>query len=228
MTRVRRQSASQAVYLLLREDIIRGRFLPLERLYEQALTQTLQVSRTPLREALRKLEIGGFVNQLPTGGLIVAGIDVADVRNLYLIRSVLESLVAREAAEKATPADVMRLRDVVVRMELLAQYPEEAVRLGGEFHGELASIANNPRCDEILAQVRAHLERYWALTVFQDSPRAVTAAGEHQTIVDAIAAGDGTQAEAAMRRHILSGSENVADGVRQHIARLNNKERKVG
>jgi DNA-binding GntR family transcriptional regulator len=220
MARVRRESASDSVYKLLRADIIEGHYAPLQRLYEPELAAILNISRTPLREALRKLEADGFVDKLPTGGMRVAGIDAGDVADLYQIRSLLEGLVAKQAAERATPEDIDKLRAVVSQMKLLTAYPDEVIRLGAQFHGLLAQIAQNPRCDELVGQIRRHLQRYWALTVFSDTPRRAEAIDEHTIVVDAIASGDGDRAELTMRQHSLAGADNVVLGVRRHLERL--------
>jgi DNA-binding GntR family transcriptional regulator len=216
--RIQRESASDVVYKLLRTDIIQGRYLPLQRLYEPEVARTFEVSRTPLREALKKLETEGFVERRRAGGLVVAPIDADDVASLYLIRSLLEGEVARQAAEKATPADILELRNLISQMALLApDHPKEATEVGHRFHSKLAQIANNPRCDEIVAHVMRLLERYWALTVLMDAPRRSIAVDEHRKIIDAVAAHDPDRAEADMRSHIVAGSANVVDGVRRHL-----------
>jgi DNA-binding GntR family transcriptional regulator len=216
--RIQRESASDAVYKLLRTDIIQGRYSPLQRLYEPEVARRFEVSRTPLREALKKLESEGFVERIPAGGLIVAPIDEDDVASLYLIRSLLEGLVARQAAEKATPPDILQLRSLISQMDLLnATHPEEATAVGHRFHSKLAEIADNRRCDEIVANVRRQLERYWMLTVVHDAPRRSVAVDEHRNIIEAVAAHDPDRAESAMRVHIVAGSANVVEGVRRHL-----------
>ncbi|WP_454044699.1 GntR family transcriptional regulator, partial [Cellulosimicrobium sp. Marseille-Q8652] len=102
----RRQSGARAVYDLLRTRIIDGTLAPGARLTEPVLSAQLGVSRTPVREALRLLQAEALVVELPTGGVRVAALDLADARRVYEVRARLEGLLARDACERAGPDDV--------------------------------------------------------------------------------------------------------------------------
>ncbi len=200
--RVRRESAGQAIYRLLRDAVIQRRLAPSTRLLEPELAVSLSVSRTPVREALRLLEAEGYVERLPGGGLVVAGIDPQDVRELYDVRLTLEMMVARQAAQRATVHDVHALIDLVDRLSRLTLEPEEALRLGDVFHDHLAQLAGNRRCQEMVHHMRNHIDRYRAAGSLAAPGRVERAAAEHRRVVEAIAQGNPVGAARAMRAHI--------------------------
>jgi len=199
----RRVSGAQVVYSALRERIASHELAPGARLHETELAASLSVSRTPLREALRMLLAEGLVDQLPTGGMVVAPLDPADMRELYVVRAALEGVVAREAAERRTDDDIVELGGLIDQMCLLLEYPSEVLRLGQRFHGRLLEISGNRRCDQLLRQLRGHLARYQTITASVD-PRRHEALAEHRGIVDAVRDRDADAAEALMRAHVMA------------------------
>jgi len=220
---IRRESAGQAIYQVLRDQIIEGKIRPFTRLREPELAVRLSVSRTPLREALRHLDAEGFVERLPTGGVMVAGIDPDDIRDLFSVRAVLEGHLVREVAARASAQDVAELYRLLDRMDKLEAYPEDVIRVGFDFHDRLAMMAGNRRCRGILRQTRQHIDRYWAVTTANKPDRVRVISDEHRRVVDAIRDGDPARAEAAMQAHIGTGAavcieaatievERIADG----------------
>ncbi len=203
---IRRESAGQAIYQVLRDQIIEGKLRPFTRLREPELAVRLSVSRTPLREALRHLDAEGFVERLPTGGVMVAGIDPDDIRDLFSVRAVLEGHLVREVAAHASARDVAELYQFLDRMDKLQAYPEEVIRMGLDFHDCLAMMAGNRRCREILRQIRRHIDRYWAVTTANRPDRVRAVSDEHRRVVDAIRDGDPVRAEAAMQAHLGMGA----------------------
>ncbi|WP_164545154.1 GntR family transcriptional regulator [Antribacter gilvus] len=202
----RRQSGARAVYELLRERIIAGTLAPGERLTEPLLSGSLGVSRTPLREALRLLQAEGLVDELPTGGVRVAPLNLADARRVSAVRARLEGLLTAEACERATPEDVARLHRLVDLMAAVRGHEEEVLRLGAQFHGEIERMADNAWCSALLRQIRGHVDRYRLLAARR---RAGTTdhVDEHRAVAGAIGRGDPAAAEAAMRAHIERSAE---------------------
>ncbi|WP_265522951.1 GntR family transcriptional regulator [Oerskovia flava] len=196
-----RQSGARAVYELLRERIITGTLAPGERLTEPVLAATLGVSRTPVREALRLLQAEALVVELPTGGVRVAPLDVADARRVYDVRARLEGLLARDACERAARADVARLARLVDLMDVVRDHDEEVLRVGGQFHREIEALADNAWCSALLRQIRGHVDRYRALAA-RERVGTTDHVDEHRAVADAIAAGDPDEAERVMRAHI--------------------------
>lgn len=198
---LRRQSGAHAVYELMRARIISGEFSPGARLTEPELASVLGVSRTPIREALRLLTAEGLVDQLPTGGCRVAPLDLADIRRVYDIRGRLEGLTARDACLRMTEADLRALSRLLDLMHRLRGDEAEVLRLGREFHGRIGEIAGNRWCDQLLHQIRGHVDRYRALAT-REPGRPDHAVAEHQIIFDALASGDPDRAEQTMREHV--------------------------
>ena len=199
----RRVSGAQVVYTTLHDRITSLQLAPGTRLHETELAASLAVSRTPLREALRMLLADGLVRQLPTGGVVVAPLDPEEMRDLYEVRSVLEGVVAREACDRLTDADLAELEALVDQMSRLVDYPAEMLRLGNAFHARLLSAAGNRYAEQMLRLLRGHLQRYQALTATID-PRRREAFGEHSGILEALRARDAGLAETRMREHVLA------------------------
>ncbi len=216
---IRRQSAGEAIHRLLRDAVIQRRLAPATRLLEPELAESLSVSRTPVREALRLLEAEGFVERLPGGGLVVARIDPRDVRELYEVRLALETMVVRQAAQRATVHDVHALIDWLDRLSRLSLEPEEALRHGDVFHDHLAQLAGNRRCQEMIHHMRGHIDRYRAAGSLAAPERVTRAWAEHRRVADAIAQGNPAKAARAMQAHIRAEAQACIDAVdREHRA----------
>lgn len=205
---VRRQSGSEAVHDVLRQQIISGALAPGDRLTELDLAANLGVSRTPIREALRLLLGEQLVERRATGGFRVAPLYTADVRGIYDVRALLEGLMAQDACQRMTEADLTTLRRQIERMSLLRDHEDEVVKLGREFHGQIEQLGSNRWCVQLLQQIRGHIDRF--RTVSTRAPgRAAEAAEEHQKIYDALASGDADAAGEAMREHVYRSAEST-------------------
>ncbi|RXR27046.1 GntR family transcriptional regulator [Oerskovia turbata] len=198
---VRRQSGARAVYELLRSRIIDGSLAADTRLTEPVLAAQLGVSRTPVREALRLLQAEALVVEQPTGGVRVAPLAVNDLHRVYDVRARLEGLLARDACERAQPADVARLSRLVDLMDTVRDHEDEVLRIGAQFHGEIATLADNRWCSELLRQIRGHVDRYRSLSA-RERVGTTDHVDEHRAVASAIASGDPDAAERAMREHI--------------------------
>lgn len=203
-----RRSGVQVVYEELHARITRGEIQPGTRLYEPKLARSLEVSRTPLREALRMLSAEGLVEQQPTGGSIVAPLDLDQATELYEVRAVLEGLVARQAAERITDRQVDDLTRQVELMERLVDLEREVLRLGKDFHASLEDIAQNHHCSTLLHQLRGHINRYRALSTHKTG-RTHAAVAEHRHILQTLLSRSPEEAETAMRSHVLSGAKTL-------------------
>ncbi|MFC8732072.1 GntR family transcriptional regulator [Luteimicrobium sp. NPDC057192] len=202
-----RQSGARAVYDVLRTEIIDGTLAPDERLSEPALAARLGVSRTPVREALRRLEAETLVVEQPTGGVRVAPLDVADARRVYEVRGRLEGLLARRAAERvaddaaADSADVARLARLVELMDAVRDHDDEVLRIGAEFHAVVERLADDRLCAALLRQIRGHVDRYRTLAT-RERVGTTAHVDEHRAVARAVVGGDPDAAEDAMRAHI--------------------------
>lgn len=192
-------------YDAIRARILSGAIAPGDRLRETALADEMGLSRTPVREAMRRLEQDGLVEHVPHRGAIVRTLDPQQVTELYLIREVLEGTAARLAAQQASAAEVEALR------ALLATQPGEAEDAGGVeasrrnavFHRAIRDAAHNRFLLRAMEGVTASLALLGPTTLGMPG-RIPEAAAEHAAILEAIAGRDGDAAEAAARAHIRS------------------------
>ncbi|GAA4842787.1 GntR family transcriptional regulator [Luteimicrobium xylanilyticum] len=208
-----RQSGARAVYDVLRTEIIDGTLAPDERLSEPVLAARLGVSRTPVREALRRLEAETLVVEQPTGGVRVAPLDVADARQVYEVRARLEGLLARRAAERVAgldgrpgadesrAEDVERLSRLVDLMDTVRDHDDEVLRIGAEFHAVVERLAEDRLCAALLRQIRGHVDRYRTLAT-RERVGTTAHVDEHRAVARAVVDGDPDAAEDAMRAHI--------------------------
>ena len=199
---VRRESAAQVVYRLLREAVVNHDLAPSSRLLEPELASHLSVSRTPVREALRALEADGFVKRLPNGGLVVAGVDDRDFRELYAIRPALESLAAREAARRATMHNARELISILDESDRMADHLTAVTSLGEKFHRRISEVADNRRAADLLEKVHDHIVRYRLATAVESRERQDSARQEHRRVAESILEGKPGAAERAMRAHV--------------------------
>lgn len=199
--RQRRSSGAHAVYDVLRARIIDGTLAPEARLTEPDLAQSLDVSRTPVREALRLLMAEGLVQQRLTGGMRVAALHTDDLDRIYEIRGRLEGLMARDACVRMDARGRDKLQNLMDLMERMKGVDTAILDLGRQFHGAIAEIADNPWCANLLHQIGGQVDRYRARSTRQPG-RPDEAVAEHRRIFDQVTGGDPDAAEQAMRDHV--------------------------
>lgn len=191
------------VYTRLRAAILDNRLKPGERLVERKLADRLQVSRTPVREAIRMLELEGLVSHLPRSGAVVSQINNSEVLEVYRIRAVLEGLAARMAAERITEGQLQQLAGL---MEVM----ESSISAGGEsgleeahlaFNDAIYKAAGSPRLYGMITSMADFIARY-ARVGYSRPGRAEAAAREHRLLLKALRLHDGDLAERTAREHI--------------------------
>lgn len=182
-------------------DMIRRRLLgPDDRLSERALAARLGMSRTPVREALRRLEGEGMLRRRTDGMLVVPRLDVEEMLEVLQVRRMLEPEAAAAAAGRVPAAEIARLR---VRVQRLAEQaaPDEAERLAIDL--DLHEAIGRHCGNRVLAEVIADLRRRMLFFVVRRVPQRVAAVcGEHLEILDALETGDASAAHDAMERHV--------------------------
>jgi DNA-binding GntR family transcriptional regulator len=199
---------AERVYLGLKQAIADGRVIAGERLREIELAARYGVSRTPVREALKKLQAEGLVTDVPGRGLSVTKPTPDEIMDAYLVREVLEGLAARLAAERATETDRMRLAVVLrqIRDALLAEDTQRAVALSNEFDRALFQATRSPRLSDMIEAARASQGRLLRLSL-QYPGRLTQTAEERAEILQAIQDGDPEAAERATREHLRRARE---------------------
>lgn len=202
----------ELVFESLREAIIQGRLRPGERLMEIQLAEELGVSRTPVREAIRKLELEGLVLMIPRKGAYVSQISMKDIADVFEIRRALEGLAARLAAERATDEEIERLERALVKISEVAEADDlsGAVALDTDFHEELMAASHNPRLSQLVSNLREQIQRF-RLTSLSHPGRVKLAVEEHRKIVDAIAGRDAELAQNLAYEHIENAENSLME-----------------
>ncbi|HEY8426120.1 MAG TPA: GntR family transcriptional regulator [Limnochordales bacterium] len=195
----------ELVFEALREAIITGALKPGERLMEVQLADELGVSRTPVREAIRKLEHEGFVVMIPRKGAYVADISLKDVVEIFDVRTALEALAAQLAAERASDEDLERTERILVEYGECVESGDIArlIEVDTRFHEAIYQMAGNSRLKQMLSLLGEQVMRYRTMTL-SHKPRMRKALEEHRRIVEAIAARDAQRAARLAREHIES------------------------
>lgn len=196
----------------LRDDILEGTFPPGERLIELQLAERYRVGRAAIRAALVELDAEGLVQREANRGAAVRRISVAEAVEITQARAVLEGLIARLAAERASERERDDLRELFADMTQSVEEDDKLAysKLNRELHGALRRIARHRVADDLVANLRnraAHHQFRLALM----PGRAAESLVQHGAIVEAVTAGDGPAAEEAMHAHLAS----VIDVLRQ-------------
>ena len=191
----------ETTYERLCEEIRSGKLPPGSRLRETEIAERLAVSRTPVREAIRRLEADGLVDHLPRSGAVVRKLEYPELMELYEMRTVLEGTAARLAARAASPVELEELVAINDEMRAAAGRPEVVIGLNRQFHKLLLDAARNRFLLRAMATVENTLLILGSSSMAMPD-RAREAVDEHREVLDALLARDGAAAEAAMRRHM--------------------------
>lgn len=210
--------ASDRAYATIRSRILSGELAPGEQLAEEALAESCGVSRTPVRDALRRLEAELLVARSDTQRTFVADWSLDDVADAFELRAILEGRAARLAAARITPAVLDRLRDAnaLVGQAVQQAVPDIAAFLEGnrQFHATLLETANSRRLTALLTTL---IEQpvVWRTAHFYDRASLVRSHDEHNELIAAFQRRDGAWAEAIMTGHILRAYYAYADAHRK-------------
>ncbi len=205
----RRRLVDDATHAL-RDAILRGELAEGERLRQTDLADRLRISRTPIREALGRLQHEGLVELLPQGGVRVTSLDADEAVELYDLREVLDGLAARLAARRPTAAMHAILERAVERMAqaLGDDDPSDWFPAHVAFHDELFRASGHGRLRQLSSVVALSIRRFHPL-LLRTPTRLADACREHHAILDAIVARDGDLAERLARAHIVNAKEIV-------------------
>lgn len=200
------KTIGEMVYGVLREAIVTGAFAPGEWLRQEALAEAIGVSRIPVRTALLQLEAEGLVNFHPHRGARVRTLSTAQIDEIYQLRILLEPYAIRLSMARMTPERVERLRALAHTLDA-GEEGDDLIATRRLFYREAYDAAHNPLLVEIIEELRGHVGRYLlSFRVTHDHPDG------HASLVDHIATGDLTAAEAWLRAHL--------DDVRRSIQKL--------
>ena len=191
------------VFNTLREAILKGDLEPGERLMEIALANRLGVSRTPIREAIRKLELEGLVVMIPRRGAQVASITKKDLQDVLEVRSSLEVLATELACERINAEQLDALKGALNRFEEVLGSGDVSLiaRADVDFHDVIFSSTGNARLVQILNNLREQMYRY-RLEYLKDFSSHARLLEEHRQLMEAIAARDQKNAAMIIKAHI--------------------------
>jgi DNA-binding GntR family transcriptional regulator len=198
------------VFTSLRNAILSGHFKPGERLVEKDLAEQLDISRTPIREALRKLELEGLVAYEPRKGVVVVGVSSEDALEIYLIRAVLEGLAAKLAANKRSEGELSKLKKLLSEMQECIQKDKinKLTTLHANFHNFIAEVSKSPRLYHMIISLHEYVKNFAEIPCYLPG-RLHRGWEEHKEIVDAIDDGNDKKAEYAARNHIMQAKESL-------------------
>lgn len=214
----RSKSLYEQTYQALRASILSGELEPGERLVETQLADQLQVSRTPIREAMRQLQRDSLVIADMSGGLRVTTISMTDAAHLYDCRIALECLSVQEACRNATPEQVAQLESLVTQAEHLASEPDGMAQssrmldLDYKFHRSIAESSGNPWLLTLLDQVFDKMALMRGQTT-RHNPNVLEIRCEHRQIFEAIAQRNEAAAVAAIQSHLTASKARVLQEV---------------
>lgn len=206
------------VFQTLRNAILKGELKPGERLMEIQLAQRLGVSRTPVREALRKLELEGLVIMIPRRGAIVADITVQDLNDVLEVREALEELAVKKACDFATDEHLKALKQAANDFKRCAESEDllGCVEADMQFHEIIYEATNNKRLQQMLLNLREQMYRY-RMEYMKDKRMYKLLIDEHDAIRKAIKKRDKEKAGMVMKTHIINQQEaierNISSGV---------------
>ena len=196
-------SLSDKVFSTLEEEILTGVLQSGETVSENKLSARLGVSRTPIREALRRLEQEGLVRNDPGRGAVILGVTKQDLLDIYEIRIRIEGLAARSAAQSITPEQTAAMKELVELQEFyVSKGDSEKIRdLDSRFHSMIYSFCTSRVLADTLTGLHHRIERFRRMSVV-NSERASRTTSEHRAILEALAAHDSDSAESLLIEHI--------------------------
>lgn len=198
------------VFDKIRSDILNGKYKRGEELVESSIGKELGISRTPVREAIRQLELEGLVQLVPNKGAFVTGIYEKDVRDIYLIRARLEGLAARMAAKNITPELLDAMEETVVLSEYHAkkEHYEQVCEMDSKFHKLLYKASGSRILEHTLTDFHQYVQRVRMASIMKKR-RMEKSNDEHDAILTAIREHDEEKAELVATRHISNTVENL-------------------
>ncbi|MDN5343968.1 MAG: hypothetical protein PWQ18_79 [Clostridia bacterium] len=208
----------EIVFEALREAIISGHLKAGERLMEVQLAEEMGVSRTPVREAIRKLELEGFVVMIPRKGAYVADLSTKDIADVFEIRSALEALAAGLACERITEEELDELERLLIKVAECAETNDLATLVGvdTQFHDILYRASRNDRLAQIINNLREQIQRF--RTISMGTPgRMWETLKEHKQLVEAITARDVELAQRLAQEHIENAENRLMEAIREEM-----------
>jgi len=206
----------EQVYKRLKNNVLDGNWPPNTRLVEEKLAADMGTSRTPVREAIQKLEKEGLIQKLPRGGFAVGSVTSEEVEEVFGIRAILETYAAFLAASRATEQDIVALEEIVRQEEeaLTKKDADEIVRLNTLFHDTLYKTARSEKLLNVVNELRDFIHRYRVIC-FSNDKMAFTAVRDHWTMIGAMKENNPKHVQKVMHKFFIRAKGFVKRKVRQ-------------
>jgi DNA-binding GntR family transcriptional regulator len=204
------KSLTSLIFDKIREDILNGRYLTGDKLVEIKLADELGVSRTPVREALKQLELDGLVDNIPNRGVVVKGISQDDIDDILTIRLCIEGLVGQWAAERILDEEVKELEEIFDLMEFYTSKGDidKIFDLNTKFHETLYKATKSRYLEGVLKDFQLFIKSSRNNSLKTEG-RLLTALEEHRNILDAIKQHDLEKTRNSLVKHISVSNENI-------------------
>ena len=202
-------SLREKIFLKLRQDILDGKYKAGDSLVELKLAEEMGVSRTPVREAIRQLELEGLVFSIPNKGVFVEGITSQDIEDIYAIRECMEGLAARWAIERMDDQSLKELENLCELMEFYTGKGDldRVGELNSKFHDLIFESTNSKPLKQILSDFQYYIGNI-RLASLKSPGRAEQSLNEHKAIVEAFKDRDVERGERVLVEHIRNTRRN--------------------
>ncbi len=206
----------EVIFTTLRDAIIVGELRPGERLMEVKLAEKMGVSRTPVREAIRKLELEGLVDMIPRKGAHVADLSVKDIVDVLEVRASLDGLAALLAAERITDEEIDELNHVNSQFVSFLQKEnlQGSIKKDVEFHEIIYRSSRNEKLIQIVSNLREQVQRFRVIYL-KDYVNPKELEKEHKDIIDAICSKDSDLSRRVAQSHIKSQQESIINAIKR-------------
>jgi len=204
------RSLTSIIFEKIREDILNKKYKLGEKIVEAKLAEELGVSRTPVREALKQLELDGLVENIPNRGVVVKGITTQDIEDIYLIRMEIEGIAARWCSERINEEELSELKEVYELMEFYTfkNDVEKCFELNTKFHEIIYTATKSRYLEHVLRDFQIFMKSTRNKSLRMEG-RLDIALMEHKRILDALENRDADKAVEYIKKHIDSSRQNI-------------------
>ena len=202
-------SLREQVFSKIEEDIINGRYKEGQKVTESMLSNELGVSRTPIRESIRRLELEGLIDIIPNKGIVITGVTREDIEDIYDIRELIEGLATRKAAIKMNEVDHEKLKEIIDLQEFYTMKDniKGLVKMDSEFHKLIFKCSGSKTLNHTLSMFHHNLKK--ARRDSFSKEMKVPILEEHKNIYDAIVEKNSKMAEKLANLHVKNAKKRI-------------------
>jgi len=204
------KSLTSLIFDKIREDILNDKYRPGEKIVEAKLAEELGVSRTPVREALKQLELDGLIDNIPNRGVVVKGVTTQDIKDIYTIRIAIEGVAVRWAIERMEDEELDELKEIYELMEFYTfkKDVDKIFELNTKFHETIYKATKSRYLEQILKDFQLFIKATRNKSLRCEG-RMQEALEEHKAIIDAFIERDSEEAVEAIVKHVNSSKKNA-------------------